>query len=83
MFKNKLTDADFTALELIQWLLKNNPELIAPEEPQSYPTALISTKPIKDLKLPTGWYLSDKNEITNKGNSITGISHSISVTFQS
>ena len=83
MFKNRCTQRDFTTLELLHWLLKNNPELIAPEEPQSYPSFLISTIPIKDLKLPNGWYINEKNEITNKGNSITGISHSISVTFQS
>ena len=80
MAKN-LTERDFTVMEALQWLLKNNPELSPKYQQDPYPSCVISTKPIEEIKLPDGWYYSEKNGITNKHNSTTGIYHCISVEY--
>ena len=73
-----LTSAsDFTLLEIIDWLKEANPGVITCD-PSNLKPVLVSKKPIVDLKIPKGWYFQEGN-LTNRGNSISGISHTIEV----
>ena len=73
----------FTTLEVVNWMLEHNDGLTIKNPPDSCPHLIISKKPIEELSFPDGWYYNDKNGLTNKYNSTTGIYHCIEIVLQS
>ena len=69
---------DFTKEEFIDWMIKNNPNVVFKED-LGIRVFLISYYPISKLELPDGWFLTLDHTLTNKGNSSSGIYNCVDI----
>lgn len=73
---------ELTQSEAISWIYTHNLGLIFPNYVNGNFTHFTSKVPISGLTLPNGWYYNEKNGITNKHISSTGIYSCIDVVYQ-
>ena len=59
--------------KLVIKLIKLNPDANIIYDDDTYPAIIITDVPVTKLSLPEGYYLRGDSEITNKGNTTSGM----------
>lgn len=69
--------------QLVIKLLKLNPDANISYNDEIYPTVIITDVPAASIVLPEGYYLRGESEITNNGNTASGLYETFELLSQS